>query len=202
MQTFIVAVYFCDRYYGGPEEGGWWYDAGKLVRVIKATRSEDKAYAYCRRLNDRLRSRDFGPNQGRRDIGSVASEGEHQAHVWEGNAPQIFLYSFRPVFRRIRMVFQMEDGTVINTEKAAQRWDETRWHNGQNFISKATGQQFSHETLYESRKGRFYKCCHSDYQGSHDHCEWLDERAAVRWLLLNKHPVPERLQKLIEQVEE
>ena len=23
-----VAVYSCDRSYGGPEEGGWWYDTG------------------------------------------------------------------------------------------------------------------------------------------------------------------------------
>lgn len=27
----IVAVYERDRHYGGPEEGGWWYDSGKLV---------------------------------------------------------------------------------------------------------------------------------------------------------------------------
>src|SRR5947207_1725457 len=26
---FSVAVYRCDRAYGGPEEGGWWYDFGE-----------------------------------------------------------------------------------------------------------------------------------------------------------------------------
>jgi len=26
--SYTVAVYICDRAYGGPEEGGWWYDCG------------------------------------------------------------------------------------------------------------------------------------------------------------------------------
>ena len=31
--AFYLAVYEVDRAYGGPEEGGWWYDTGTL-RVI------------------------------------------------------------------------------------------------------------------------------------------------------------------------
>jgi hypothetical protein len=30
----FVAVYAIDRCYGGPEEGGWWYDTGDLVEVV------------------------------------------------------------------------------------------------------------------------------------------------------------------------
>jgi hypothetical protein len=26
---YTVAVYLCHRAYGGPEEGGWWYNAGE-----------------------------------------------------------------------------------------------------------------------------------------------------------------------------
>jgi hypothetical protein len=96
----------------------------------------------------------------------------------------------------------MEDNTLVNTEKAKQSWEEKRWHDGRNFISKATGTQWNHETLYESRKGRFYKVCTSQWQGSHDHAEWLDENEAVRWLLLNDHEIPERLMHLVAEVEE
>lgn len=40
--------------YGGPEEGGWWYDTGVPVEdweVLSFT-SEDAAYEVCRQLND------------------------------------------------------------------------------------------------------------------------------------------------------
>ena len=30
----ILAFYEIDREYGGPEEGGWWYDSGTFVRAI------------------------------------------------------------------------------------------------------------------------------------------------------------------------
>jgi hypothetical protein len=31
-----VNVYSLERNYGGPEEGGWWYDSGDPVRSVKA----------------------------------------------------------------------------------------------------------------------------------------------------------------------
>lgn len=100
------------------------------------------------------------------------------------------------------MTFRMEDGTLINTEKASERWEEQRVSNGSNMISRATGTQWHHETLLKSRKGRFYKLCQSDWQGTQDHCEWIDEREAVRWLMVNDHEVPEALRHLIEEIEE
>ena len=30
---YVVAFYAVDRAYGGPEEGGWWFDTGELVRL-------------------------------------------------------------------------------------------------------------------------------------------------------------------------
>jgi hypothetical protein len=30
---FYVNVYDLSRHYGGPEEGGWWYDAGDVIEV-------------------------------------------------------------------------------------------------------------------------------------------------------------------------
>ena len=29
--TYVVAVYLCDRAFGGHEEGGWWYQTGILA---------------------------------------------------------------------------------------------------------------------------------------------------------------------------
>lgn len=88
MTTYIVAVYDIAQRYGGPEEGGWWYIAGSLVRQVKTFRSESRAYDYCRRLNAKLHSRTFGPNQGRRELSSVLSNGECQAEVHENHAPK------------------------------------------------------------------------------------------------------------------
>ena len=36
-------VYETDRRYGGPEEGGWWYDDGVLISCVPASRSRLKA---------------------------------------------------------------------------------------------------------------------------------------------------------------
>jgi hypothetical protein len=41
-QAYFVTVYEIDRCYGGPEEGGWWYDAGEPIRFY-VCRSHDEA---------------------------------------------------------------------------------------------------------------------------------------------------------------
>ena len=88
--VFIVAVYDVGQRYGGHEEGGWWYDAGSLVRVMRRFRSSKAAYRYSNRLNERLKSRTFGPNEGKRDYTSVLSDGEFRACTFEGTAPAGF----------------------------------------------------------------------------------------------------------------
>lgn len=99
-------------------------------------------------------------------------------------------------------VYRMEDGTVVNTEKSKQHWDEAKDWNGSNHISRVTGTQWNHEILYESRKGRFYVEHWSQWQGSQSHVEWVSEQEAVRWLLLNDEEVPERLAHLVESITE
>lgn len=100
------------------------------------------------------------------------------------------------------MKYQMEDGTVVNTEKAAQEYEEAQDHDGRNDISRATGSQWNHETLYRSRRGRYYKVCTSQWQGSRSHAEWISEHEAVRWLSLNDHEVPKVLAHLVDEIEE
>lgn len=90
MTSYLVAVYNADRAWGGNEEGGWWYDTGELLRVVKAFRNEGRADDYCYRLNQKLKSRTFGPNRGRRDISSVLSDGVYTAEVHENFAPKFY----------------------------------------------------------------------------------------------------------------
>lgn len=98
--------------------------------------------------------------------------------------------------------FRMEDGTVIDTANASAKWDEaTRW-DGRNHISKATGSQWDHQTLYRSRKGRYYIVHSSQWQGSTDHAEWVSEHEAARWLMTNDEELPEDLEHLEDGITE
>ncbi len=36
---FVVALCEMGRAYGGPDEGGWWYETGELRRVLTVCRS-------------------------------------------------------------------------------------------------------------------------------------------------------------------
>lgn len=83
-KRFILAFYEIDRAYGGPEEGGWWYDCGDLVRPLMVVTGEQRAYELARRANkllDRLQRR-------KRGVGSVAyTGGRHVVSVYENTAP-------------------------------------------------------------------------------------------------------------------
>ena len=92
--------------------------------------------------------------------------------------------------------FNLGDGAIVDTERAAQSWDESTFHDGCNLISKATGDQFLHETLYKSSKGRYYIVHSSQWQGSRDHAEEISKIGAVTWLLQNEHELPEDLVEL------
>ena len=88
---YTVAVYELDRRYGGPEEGGWWYDCGQLMRTVKVFKDEDQAYAFCRRYNRPLafrREAQRGVRYGRLPLSSVNYSGGHyQAEVHKHMPP-------------------------------------------------------------------------------------------------------------------
>ena len=77
-----VNVYLTDRCYGGPEEGGWWYDCKVVQEVL---RCKDEAHAkivYERKLEEYKEE-----NRNRRsDISSVLSEGRFDVtlQAWPG----------------------------------------------------------------------------------------------------------------------
>jgi hypothetical protein len=94
------------------------------------------------------------------------------------------------------------DETVVKTENAADHWDEkTRW-NGNNHISRATGSQWEHQTLYKSRRGRYWVEHTSQWQGSTPHAEWVSREEAARWLLNMEYELPEDLRELEETLSE
>lgn len=98
--------------------------------------------------------------------------------------------------------YKMEDGTIVNTENAVQTWeDNTRW-DGRNHIHITTGDQWSGQTLYQSKKGRFYVVSWSSWQGRQDQAEWISDLEAARWLAHNSREIPAALADLAEQVSE
>jgi len=105
--------------------------------------------------------------------------------------------------------YSMSDGTVVDTKNASGSWSESTEWDGSNTISKATGTQWNHETLYRSRKGRYYIESTSQWQGSRDSAEWISNEEACRWLLKNEYNMddaddkfPEELKKLVDEVSE
>jgi len=71
---WYVAVYLCDRAYGGPEEGGWWYGTREL-RDFRVTSYPNEVDAMVKQMEE------LWSNEGRRSISSVASEGEYRVMV-------------------------------------------------------------------------------------------------------------------------
>lgn len=92
------------------------------------------------------------------------------------------------------------ENCVVDTDNATKKWENDHYHNGSNFISKATGSQWVDQILYCSRKGRYYVETCSRVQGQCDHAEWVSPEEAARWLLLNNHELPDDLQKYSEEV--
>lgn len=92
-------------------------------------------------------------------------------------------------------IFELDDdpGVLVDTDRAAKEWEEGVYFNGSNHISKATGNQFDHETLYKSSKGRYYIVRSSQWQGTRDRAIESTPEAAAKWLLLNGYELPEDL---------
>lgn len=74
-----ITIYLVNRSYGGPEEGGWWYDTGDPVFTIRVNGRNRLHY---RRIAERF-CRLY--NRGRRDLSSILCEGVYR---WgESNKP-------------------------------------------------------------------------------------------------------------------
>ena len=98
--------------------------------------------------------------------------------------------------------YRMDDGTVVDTDRASDHWDEERDWDGSNHIGRSSGSQWHDQTLYRSRKGRYYLEYRSRVQGQRDHVEWQSPENAARWLLHNRLELPEDLAHLEAEVVE
>jgi hypothetical protein len=49
-----VNVYFIERAYGGPEEGGWWYNQGEFLTEEGSYASRKDALAKAKEVHDTL----------------------------------------------------------------------------------------------------------------------------------------------------
>lgn len=84
---YFAAPYLVELAYGGPEEGGWYYDRGEPVEddpslpLPVMTHTEDDAYAACRAMQETL---DATANVGLRPKHSVISTGVYKARVTPG----------------------------------------------------------------------------------------------------------------------
>lgn len=82
---FVVAVYLVNRVYGGPEEGGWYYEAGHPApSFAQHTRGFEKlsdATAYQQTIQKDVCNAE---NRTRRPISSTISEGIYAAVTTSG----------------------------------------------------------------------------------------------------------------------
>ena len=98
--------------------------------------------------------------------------------------------------------YRMSDNTVVDTNNSTMSWNEATNFNGSNRIGVSSGSQWLDDTLYRSRKGRYYLVTHSRIQGRLNSAEWLSNEEATRWLLANEHEVPGDLKHLVDKVSE
>ena len=90
MSCFYVTLYETNRVYGGPEEGGWWFDTGEPLfdshNKCFSTVEETKNYVNSQELIDYLKEL----NEGRLEIGSVNSDGYFQFYIDDESFPKAF----------------------------------------------------------------------------------------------------------------
>ena len=98
--------------------------------------------------------------------------------------------------------YKTEEGTILDTDKAVASWKEASDWNGNNHISRATGSQWSHETLHQSSKGNFYIESWSDWQGSGSGAAIISRKEAAVWLLHNDEDLPTDLKDLEDEASE
>jgi len=87
----------------------------------------------------------------------------------------------------------LDDDAILDSALAVKSWDEKRDWDGRNYISRATGSQRTHETLYLSRRGRYWVEHTSQWQGFRPSAQLLTKQEAIAWLALNDHGLPAEL---------
>lgn len=95
---------------------------------------------------------------------------------------------------------KLECGQIVDTERALKSYEENTYWDGHNLISCATASQWSHETLYLSRKGFWYLVTSSQYESNRPYGLTLSQESAVTWLILNDHQIPASLAAIADEM--
>lgn len=98
--------------------------------------------------------------------------------------------------------YRMDDGTVVDTANATAEYPEQRDFDGNNRIGRSSGSQWHDQTLYRSRKGRYYIETLSRYQGQRDRVEWVSHQVAAAFLSLNDYDIPADLATAVAEISE
>lgn len=69
----FLNVYLKNREYGGPEEGGWFYDTGRFIKSYPIKASDDEVRAKYEAIKARLDERN--KEEGNHEPGSVLCDG-------------------------------------------------------------------------------------------------------------------------------
>jgi len=85
--VYVLVVYLCTRCYGGPEEGGWYFNCGDLVRIIGTYKDEDVARARRNRLQRLIK---WSLNKPRTRRERAVDNGIYEARLCEDFAPVRF----------------------------------------------------------------------------------------------------------------
>lgn len=99
----------------------------------------------------------------------------------------------------------LTDGTGqwFDADKA-EMYEEDTFHDGRNWISKATGSQWEHEAIYVTKSGKFILNHYSDYQGSHESYELISKEDAAAWFAkqsFSDDVIPEVFRKEVAELE-
>ncbi len=78
-------------------------------------------------------------------------------------------------------------GQWFDSEKA-DYYKEDSYHDGRNFISRATGSQWEHEAIYVTKGGKFILNHWSNYQGSRETYEVISSSQAAEWFAKQGFP--------------
>lgn len=94
-----------------------------------------------------------------------------------------------------RITITNEDGEPDGwfDEARATKYGEESYHDGRNFISRATGTQWDHEQLYRTAKGAWVLNAWSQWQGSRETYRRISDEEAAAWLVTNEHEPPKSL---------
>jgi hypothetical protein len=83
--AYVIGFYELGLEYGGPEEGGWYYETGDLVRTFAVVQDREEAHAKCRRANDLLQH----IQRNKRAVSSVLYRGgRYGACLYEDKLPE------------------------------------------------------------------------------------------------------------------